>query len=125
MSEVKLFQGDCLEVMPSLIDDGVRVDMILTDPPYGTMKGGAYMLEWDTLIEPTTIFEWANNLLRQNGKMLLFSQQPYTSQLILNTIPRIQFIQTLYWYKHTMQCNILRIWFYLGKMGMIMRKPTH
>jgi len=101
MSDVKLFQGDCLEVMQDLIDDGVKVDMILTDPPYGTMKDGAYMLEWDTIIEPNTIFEWANNLLRQNGKMLLFSQQPYTSQLILNTIPRIQFIQTLYWYKHT------------------------
>jgi len=30
----KLINGDCLEVMQSLIDDGVKVDMILTDPPY-------------------------------------------------------------------------------------------
>lgn len=30
----KLINGDCLEVMRSLIDDGVKVDMILTDPPY-------------------------------------------------------------------------------------------
>lgn len=30
----KLINGDCLEVMHSLIDDGVKVDMILTDPPY-------------------------------------------------------------------------------------------
>ena len=29
-----LIHGDCLEEMQKLIDDGVRVDMILTDPPY-------------------------------------------------------------------------------------------
>ena len=31
----KLYQGDCLEVMDELIRDGIKVDMILTDPPYG------------------------------------------------------------------------------------------
>ena len=31
----KLYQGDCLEVMDELIRDDVKVDMILTDPPYG------------------------------------------------------------------------------------------
>ena len=30
----ELYNGDCLEVMQKLIDDGVKVDMILTDPPY-------------------------------------------------------------------------------------------
>ena len=33
MSEVKLFQGDCLEEMQKLIDKGVKVDLVLTDPP--------------------------------------------------------------------------------------------
>ena len=31
---VKLIHGDCLEEMDKLINDGVTVDMILTDPPY-------------------------------------------------------------------------------------------
>ena len=34
MSEVKLIQGDCLKVMQDLIDDDVKVDLIVTDPPY-------------------------------------------------------------------------------------------
>ena len=34
MSDVKLIQGDCLEVMQDLIDDDVKVDLVLTDPPY-------------------------------------------------------------------------------------------
>ena len=31
----KLYQGDCLEVMDELIKQGIKVDMVLTDPPYG------------------------------------------------------------------------------------------
>ena len=31
----KLYQGDCLEVMDKLIEEGVKVDMVLTDPPFG------------------------------------------------------------------------------------------
>lgn len=31
----KLYNGDCLEVMDKLIEEGVKVDCILTDPPYG------------------------------------------------------------------------------------------
>jgi len=35
MSEVKLINGDCIKEMQKLIDDGVKVDLVLTDPPYG------------------------------------------------------------------------------------------
>ena len=31
---IQLIQGDCLEEMKKLADDGVKVDLVLTDPPY-------------------------------------------------------------------------------------------
>lgn len=31
----KLYNGDCLEIMDKLIEEGAKVDCILTDPPYG------------------------------------------------------------------------------------------
>nr|DAJ98015.1 MAG TPA: adenine-specific methyltransferase [Caudoviricetes sp.] len=31
----KLYQGDCLEIMDKLIKDGVKVDAVISDPPYG------------------------------------------------------------------------------------------
>ena len=34
-SNYALFQGDCLEVMDYLIEQGVQIDAIITDPPYG------------------------------------------------------------------------------------------
>ena len=31
---IDLYNGDCLEIMDKLIEDGVTVDAIITDPPY-------------------------------------------------------------------------------------------
>jgi DNA modification methylase len=31
---MKLYNGDCLEVMDKLIADGIKVDAIITDPPF-------------------------------------------------------------------------------------------
>ena len=31
---IELYNGDCLEVMDKLIERGVKVDAIITDPPY-------------------------------------------------------------------------------------------
>ena len=45
MKRYELYHGDCLEVMDKLIEQGVKVDMILTDPPYGTTS-----CKWDIII---------------------------------------------------------------------------
>ena len=42
---IRLFQGDCLEVMDKIIEKGIKFDMILTDPPYGTTA-----CKWDGII---------------------------------------------------------------------------
>ena len=34
MSNYKLFNGDCLEIMQHLISKNIKVDAIITDPPY-------------------------------------------------------------------------------------------
>ena len=41
----KLYKGDCLKMMDKLIEEGIKVDMILTDPPYGTTA-----CKWDIVI---------------------------------------------------------------------------
>lgn len=32
----KLYNGDCLEIMPKLVEQGIKVDAIIADIPYGT-----------------------------------------------------------------------------------------
>ena len=50
MSEVKLYLGDCLEVMKSIPDKSV--DAVITDPPYGIGKE-----EWDAKFNTEFISE--------------------------------------------------------------------
>ena len=98
MKKFELWHGDCLELMKDIPDGSV--DLVLTDPPYGTMKGIDDKHEWDTAIEPVKIFEQISRILRQNGKAILFSQEPYTSRLITSTIPSLPFAYRAVWYKN-------------------------
>lgn len=119
MDGITLWHGDCLELMKDIPDGSV--DLVLTDPPYGTMKGAALdgwknqTTEWDTAIEPVKIFEQISRVLRQNGKAILFSQEPYTSRLITSAIPSLPFAYRAMWYKNV-HANAL-----LAKSAMVSR----
>jgi len=103
----RLFFGDCL-IESDKIESG-SVDLILTDLPYGVVKmkesAGNYKVlntaeTWDKAIEPKSIYEIANRILRKNGKMILFSQEPYTSRMITEAIPNVPFSYRAVWEKN-------------------------
>ena len=98
---MKLYKGDCLIESDNL--ESGSVDLILTDLPYGNMNtdGGRKLgiNGWDLAIEPKKVFEIANRILRKNGKMVLFSQEPYTTRLITEAIPNIPFAYRATWEK--------------------------
>jgi len=103
MTDINLIKGDCL-TESSRIESG-SVDLILCDPPYGTMRGAQLdgwsdaNTAWDMAIEPADLFVIANRVLRRNGKLVLFSQEPYTSRLITEAIPNIPFSYRMIWEK--------------------------
>ena len=76
---VQLFKGDCLEVMKDIPD--ISIDMILTDPPYGTTA-----CKWDTVIPFDKLWEQYNRVIKDNGAIVLFGSQPFTSKLICSNI---------------------------------------
>jgi|SRR5690625_1129942 len=98
---VNLYKGDCL-TEHERIESG-SVDLILCDPPYGNMDtdGGRRLgiNGWDIAIKPADLFEIANRILRRNGKLVLFSQEPYTSRLITEAIPNLPFNYRMIWEK--------------------------
>ena len=106
MKPIELWHGDCIELMKNIPDGSV--DLVLTDPPYGTMKNAPIdswvnrgeKAEWDTAIDPVKIFEQISRILRQNGKAILFSQEPYTSRIITSAIPSLPFSYRAIWYKN-------------------------
>jgi len=99
---MNLIKGDCL-IESDKIESG-SVDLILTDLPYGNMNKAPTgwkieNLQWDITIEPKKVYEIANRILRKNGKMILFSQEPYTTKLITEAIPNIPFNYRATWEK--------------------------
>jgi DNA modification methylase len=98
---MKLYKGDCL-IESDKIESG-SVDFILTDLPYGNMNtdGGRKLgiNGWDLAIDPKKVYEIANRILRKNGRMILFSQEPYTTKLITEVNANIPFSYRATWEK--------------------------
>lgn len=82
----RLYLGDCLEVMDKLIQEGVTVDMILTDPPYGTIA-----CKWDSIIPLDEMWKRINKLIKPNGIIALFGKQPFTAKLICSNIKNYRY----------------------------------
>lgn len=76
-SNYELWQGDCLELMDDIPDKSI--DCIITDLPYGTTQA-----KWDVIIPFEPLWEQYNRVIKDNGVILLFSSQPFTSALIMS-----------------------------------------
>ena len=75
MSKIDLYNGDCLEIMKTISDNSV--DMILCDLPYGTTA-----CKWDSIIPFEPLWEQYNRVIKDNGAIVLFCSEPFTSRLI-------------------------------------------
>ena len=78
---IKLYNGDCLEVMNRLIEQGVKVDAIITDLPYGTTK-----LKWDKHIPFNLMWDMIGKLSNLNIPIILFGKEPFSSKLRLSNL---------------------------------------
>ena len=87
MPNYKLYQGDCLEVMKDIEDRSV--DLILTDPPYGTTA-----CKWDRVIPFEPMWEQLNRIIKPRNAIVLFSTQPFTSKLICSNIDDFKYCWT-------------------------------
>lgn len=81
-----LYKGDCLEVMDRLIEEGVKVDCILTDPPYGTTN-----CKWDSVIPFDEMWGRLNKLIKPNGAIVLFGSEPFSSALRMSNIKNYKY----------------------------------
>lgn len=76
---MKLLQGDCLELMKDIPDKSV--DMILCDLPYGTTRN-----KWDIRIPFQPLWEQYTRVCKKNAAIVLFSQMPFSAELVCSNI---------------------------------------
>lgn len=76
MSNTQLYWGDCLKIMDGLIADGVKVDAILCDLPYGTTRN-----KWDSCIDLSELWKRYKKIIKENGVIALTAQTPFDKVL--------------------------------------------
>ncbi|MBZ6007294.1 site-specific DNA-methyltransferase [Paraclostridium bifermentans] len=92
LKKYELYQGDCLKCMDYIEDNSI--DLILCDLPYGTTD-----CKWDNIIDFDKLWESYNRIIKENGAIVLFSAQPFTTKLIYSNIKNYRY--SWYWIKNT------------------------
>ncbi len=75
MSEIRIQQGDCLELMSHL--PTASIDLVLADLPYGVTD-----CHWDKRIPMAPLWKQYERVLNERGVVALFAQQPFATDLI-------------------------------------------
>jgi site-specific DNA-methyltransferase (adenine-specific) len=78
--------------MKELADDGVKVDMVLTDPPYGVTA-----CKWDAVIPFNKMWSALDGVTEDNTPILLFGTEPFISNLRMSNIENYRY--DWYWKK--------------------------
>lgn len=92
----KLFNGDCLEIMDQLISESIKVDAIITDPPYGTTN-----CKWDSMIPLDKMWERIENIVKKDSPIILFGTEPFSSLLRISNLKRYKYD----WIWHKSKCG--------------------
>lgn len=99
MSNIKLLQGDCLELMKDIPDKSI--DMVLCDLPYGTTS-----CQWDIIIPFEKLWEQYHRVCKTNASIILFGQEPFSSYLRISNIKEYRY--DWYWQKERLT-NIAQV----------------
>ena len=100
-----IYCGDCLELMQDIEDKSI--DLILCDPPFGTTS-----CAWDIVLPFDKLWNQYNRIIKDNGAILLFGQEPFSSMLRLSNLENYKY--DIYWQKERLT-NIQQVKRRVGK----------
>lgn len=90
---IKLYNGDCIEVINTLIKQNVKVDAIITDIPQQITQNS-----WDNVIPFREMWNCLYQIRKgKNTPIILFTNQPFTTYLIHSNIKHFKIMK--YWQK--------------------------
>jgi len=79
-----IIHGDCLDEMMEIPEESI--DMILCDLPYGITA-----CKWDTVIPFIPLWEHYNRIIKDNGAIVLFGSEPFSSALRMSNIKNYKY----------------------------------
>lgn len=102
---MNLINGDCLIKMKDIADKSI--DCIICDLPYGTTK-----CPWDIIIPFDQLWTEYNRIIKDNGAIILFGQEPFSSLLRTSNLENYKY--DIYWEKERLT-NISQVKRRVGK----------
>lgn len=81
-----LYNDDCIKIMRQLISDGIKVDAVICDPPYGKT-----ILHWDNIIPFDEMWECLAKLVKPKGNIVLFGTGMFAYKLALSNEKRFRY----------------------------------
>ena len=101
----KIYNEDCLIGMQKI--DDKSIDCIICDLPYGTTK-----CSWDIIIPFDKLWDQYNRIIKDNGAIVLFGQEPFSSLLRVSNLKDYRY--DIYWQKERLT-NIMQVKKRVGK----------
>lgn len=84
--DIYIYHNDCIETLKELINENVKVDAIITDPPFGTT-----VCVWDEIIPFDVMWNLLKQIVKEHSAIVLFGSQPFTSKLICSNIKNFKY----------------------------------
>lgn len=88
--QIKLYNDDCLKQMKNIENNSI--DCIICDLPYGTTK-----CSWDIIIPFEQLWKEYNRIIKNNGAIILFGQEPFSTLLRASNLKNYKY--DIYWEK--------------------------
>ena len=100
---VNLYNDDCVNVLKTLPDESV--DLVLTDPPYGTTA-----IQWDKVLDFNKMWDELDRVVKPKSNIILFASQPFTSLLVTTKLD---------WFRYELVWNKNKC----GSPGLAKKRP--
>lgn len=83
---IRLIKDEAIEAMDQLIKECIKVDAIITDPPYGTTS-----CKWDTVVPFDEMWPRLKALRKERAPIVLFGAEPFSSALRMSNIKEYKY----------------------------------
>jgi len=100
---IKLYNTDCIELMKRLVNKGIQVDAIITDPPYGYLDH-----KLDKYFDNYKFFELAYRLIKKDGFLVFFGRGVENAKrMVIADEVGFKFKEEIVWNKKNISSPIL------------------
>lgn len=106
IGKATIYNCDCMELLKEIKSESI--DSIITDPPYGTTA-----CKWDNVIPFDQLWVELKRIIKPNGAIVLFGQEPFSSYLRMSNIEWFKY--DWYWKKERIT-NVFQVKRRAGKI---------